>query len=202
MPRESCWNDPWKTNKPYWLTWHPLKGEELSQGLIQSHIFTFSEYLWYIECCNNSFFCWSLLKYCWVYRKRTINVLSLRLQFIKQLSSFGTAIDVKSTVEFHNMCHTVFFVFSHGFWVIVSLPLSACFSQITPPPWGYLHVTWRVLEIGVDVLVWKRECLSDVYIPFIVTQAIKCLGRANHWRDSEKKEGSRVVKQLQLFPKK
>lgn len=39
--RGGRWNDPWKTNKPLWLTRHPAEGEELSQGLIQSDIFVF-----------------------------------------------------------------------------------------------------------------------------------------------------------------
>lgn len=39
--RGGRWNDPWKTNKPLWLTRHPAEAEELSQGLIQSDVFVF-----------------------------------------------------------------------------------------------------------------------------------------------------------------
>lgn len=39
----ACWSDPWKTNKPQWLTRHPTEGEGLSQGLIQSDIFVLYE---------------------------------------------------------------------------------------------------------------------------------------------------------------
>lgn len=47
-------------------------------------------------------------------------------------------------------------------WVIIRSLLSVCFSQINPIQKShhlltpcFLHVTWRVLVRGVDVLVWR-----------------------------------------------
>lgn len=169
---ESCWNAPWKTNRPKWLMWHPREGRTFTGAYpIIYCTFVLHELLRCMKCYYNSFGYQPLLKM------------------------------MKLAVSTWTVCNSLYSV-TAGCVVAVLIVLGgnqaiviSMFFTNSPPQNSYylltlyfLHITWRASEIGADVLVSGWECLLDVRTPCIVIEVVKCLGRANHWRDPEKRK--------------
>lgn len=191
----SCWSDPWKTNRPYRLIWHPREGRTFTGAypiryicfvriaLMHGELLQFIGYqsLWKW---------WNVL---WVHEQCMVSFILVQVNVKKKRKK-------KYKIIVRQWSHDLPF-FPHvsrlSSWVVIRSLLSACFSQITPlrratTTWHYtVLLACHLEDVGnssgrLGVRGWGGYLLV-VHTPCIVIEVVKCLGRANHWRDPEKR---------------